>query len=108
MIRSSIHAHAAVQKVTQDQQGTRRVTYQFEFVRCGKSGCQCADDRKRHGPYWFAYWKHVGVRRKRYIGMTLKFLSFEQLRATERSDTRKETRRKRKAAAAAHVEQVTE
>jgi hypothetical protein len=70
----------------------RRVTYQFEFVKCGKPSCRCADPRSRHGPYWFAYWQHVGVRQKRYVGVTLKFLSFEQLRATERSDKRKASR----------------
>lgn len=89
--RETKSVQQVVHEIPQDKKGStrRRVTYQFEFVRCGKAGCRCADVRSRHGPYWFAYWQHVGIRQKRYVGVKLKFLSFEQLRATERSDKRK-------------------
>jgi Family of unknown function (DUF6788) len=72
-----------VQEVRQDKRGTRSVTYQLELIRCGKERCRCRMGGG-HGPYWFAYWKHVGKKRKRYIGVELKLLTFEQLRAFER------------------------
>lgn len=85
-----------VQKVRHDKRGTRSVVYQFELIRCGKVGCRCsvAAGNNRHGPYWFAYWnERTGRKRKRYIGVELTFLTFEQLRATERSEARKQVRR---------------
>ena len=40
----------------------RGATLQLEFVNCGR----CP---KRHGPYWYAYWKdYRGVTRKLYMG----------------------------------------
>lgn len=39
------------------------VTYQRELVLCGKKKC-----RKRHGPYWYAYWFAGGRTRTLYIG----------------------------------------
>jgi hypothetical protein len=41
----------------------RGVTYQLELVLCGKPRC-----RKRHGPYWYAYWSRGNRTRKRYVG----------------------------------------
>lgn len=41
----------------------RGVTYQRELVLCGKAKC-----RKRHGPYWYAYWTKGKRTHKRYIG----------------------------------------
>jgi len=41
----------------------RGVTYQLELVLCGKRRC-----RKRHGPYWYAYWTLGKRTRKRYVG----------------------------------------
>lgn len=69
----------------------RRVTYQLELIRCGKTRCRCKSG-ELHGPYWFAYWRHVGRKRKRYVGAELKLLTFEQLEAKERSETRKKAR----------------
>jgi hypothetical protein len=43
----------------------RGATLRLEFVRCGR----CP---KRHGPYWYAYWKdYRGVTHKQYIGKHL-------------------------------------
>lgn len=39
------------------------VTYQREWILCGKKKC-----RKRHGPYWYAYWTAGGRTRTLYIG----------------------------------------
>ena len=41
-----------------------RVTYRREEVRCGREACT----RCPHGPYWYAYWREAGRRRKLYIG----------------------------------------
>jgi hypothetical protein len=76
------------------QERSRNVQYQLERIRCGKPSCQCAT--LGHGPYWFAYWRHAGVRRKRYIGRDLKLLTYEQLQATERSEARKKAARAKK------------
>ncbi len=46
-----------------DRTDVRGVTYQRELVLCGKKGC-----RKRHGPYWYAYWTAGGRTRTRYVG----------------------------------------
>jgi hypothetical protein len=48
------------------------VSYQQEYVLCGKAGCRCAAGEK-HGPYWYAYWTDpLGKTRKKYIGKNLR------------------------------------
>ncbi len=42
---------------------TPKVTYQLEFVKCGKNCKKCP-----HGPYWYAYWSENGKTKNRYIG----------------------------------------
>ena len=42
----------------------RRATFRCEHVNCGR----CP---KKHGPYWYAYWRDRGQLRKRYIGRQL-------------------------------------
>lgn len=46
-----------------DRSDSRGVTYQLELVLCGKPRC-----RKRHGPYWYAYWTKGRRTHKRYVG----------------------------------------
>lgn len=46
------------------------VYYQLEKVKCGKEKCKCAKG-KAHGPYWYAYWRHNGKVKSKYIGKTL-------------------------------------
>jgi len=40
------------------------VSFQCEYVRCGKATCK----RCPHGPYWYQYWREDGWTRKRYHG----------------------------------------
>ena len=46
------------------------VTYQLEFVQCGKAKC-----RKWHGPYWYAYTRKDGRARSLYIGKEFRTLT---------------------------------
>lgn len=46
---------------------TPGVTYQLEFIFCGKANC-----KKPHGPYWYAYWKSDNRTVTRYIGKKFK------------------------------------
>lgn len=47
------------------------VSYQHEYVKCGKAGCKCASGQG-HGPYWYAYWSDaLGKTHKKYIGKDL-------------------------------------
>jgi hypothetical protein len=48
-------------------EGTGKVTYRQEPVRCGRQNCT----RCPHGPYWYAYWREDGRLRSRYIGKDL-------------------------------------
>lgn len=50
-----------------DRLGESSVTYQLEYIQCGKPKCQ-----KWHGPYWYAYWSSGGRTRSLYIGKSLK------------------------------------
>ncbi len=43
------------------------ITYQLEYIKCGKAGCKC-ENGQGHGPYWYAYWSSGGKTRKQYIG----------------------------------------
>jgi hypothetical protein len=85
-------SRSSVVKTRSHTRGTRRVTYQLEAVRCGKAACVSCP----HGPYWFAYWRHAGKQRKRYLGAEFKPLTFDQLRSTERYEQRKKTRDEKK------------
>lgn len=62
--------------------GERSITYQLELVLCGKASCLAL-----HGPYWYAYWKHRGRVRKRYVGRNFRKLSTSQARASEGGGT---------------------
>ncbi len=35
----------------------KHLTYQLQYRRCGHPGCKCAREGKRHGPYWYAFWR---------------------------------------------------
>jgi hypothetical protein len=45
-------------------------TYRLEYVKCGKSRCQCVVE-PCHGPYWYAYARVDGRLKKRYVGKRL-------------------------------------
>lgn len=55
--------------------GTRKVgiTYQQEYIRCGKKTCKCmsGDVGDMHGPYWYAYQIINGRLVSKYIGKKL-------------------------------------
>jgi hypothetical protein len=38
-----------------------------EKVKCGKSGCKCADG-DLHGPYLYRYWSESGTTKSEYVG----------------------------------------
>lgn len=46
-------------------------SYQLEKVRCGKFHCGCMKGGKKHGPYWYAYWREEGKVKSKYIGKKL-------------------------------------
>jgi hypothetical protein len=48
-------------------EGSSKVTFRQETVKCGKQGCT----RCPHGPYWYAYWREGGKTRSRYVGKNL-------------------------------------
>lgn len=50
---------------------TRVATLQLELVKCGKWACKACKMGPAHGPYWYAYWKHEGRTRTKYIGKKL-------------------------------------
>jgi hypothetical protein len=41
-----------------------KATIRQEYIKCGKEDCQ----QRKHGPYYYAYWKDHGQLRKKYIG----------------------------------------
>jgi hypothetical protein len=41
----------------------KNATIRQEYVKCGELDC-----KKKHGPYYYAYWKANGKLRKKYIG----------------------------------------
>ncbi len=59
--------HVAHVCPVKDKLGESSVTYQLEYIQCGKKRC-----RKWHWPYWYAYWTAGGRSRSLYIGKTLK------------------------------------
>ncbi len=50
---------------------TKGGSYVRQMVKCGKPTCRCAKGGKRHGPYWYFYWKEGGKTRCKYIGKNL-------------------------------------
>lgn len=72
-----------------DKIGEASVTYQLEFVKCGKARCN-----KWHGPYWYAYWSAGGKTRTLYVGKTLR--SAAEV-ANERNARKRKAARIRKA-----------
>lgn len=54
-----------------------RVTYQAEFIKCGKANCRCATEGKLHGPYWYAYQKQGKKLKSWYIGKKLRLADNE-------------------------------
>jgi hypothetical protein len=55
------------------------LTYRREWVRCGKTHCGGCP----HGPYWYAYWRQDGRRRKSYVGRHLPGEPLEPVRTDE-------------------------
>jgi hypothetical protein len=49
------------------EEGSGRVAYRLEMVRCGKLQCKSCP----HGPYWYAYYREGKRLRSRYIGPEL-------------------------------------
>jgi hypothetical protein len=47
---------------------TDTMSYQLEWVRCGKATCKRCAQGKGHGPYWYGYYTKNGKRHKKYIG----------------------------------------
>lgn len=44
-------------------------------MQCGTAGCSCRTGGRKHGPYWYAYFKdRRGRLRKRYVGKLLRRL----------------------------------
>lgn len=51
------------------------ITYQLEYIKCGKPGCRCAGaGRLGHGPYWRAYWREGKKVKSKYIGKEFRLL----------------------------------
>ena len=46
----------------------QRVTYQFQYRKCGKATCSTCRNGRGHGPYWYAYWNDGTRLRSGYIG----------------------------------------
>src|SRR6266851_7237375 len=46
----------------------QRVTYQFQYRKCGKATCSTCRNGRGHGPYWYAYWNDGSRLRSGYIG----------------------------------------
>lgn len=57
---------------------TPKVTYQLEFVKCGKNCKKCP-----HGPYWYAYWSENGKTKSKYIGKKITEEKHRQLGLTD-------------------------
>jgi hypothetical protein len=53
-----------------ESRASGKVTYRLEMVKCGKLACRCASGLL-HGPYWYAYHKHSGRLKSRYVGKEL-------------------------------------
>jgi hypothetical protein len=47
--------------------GSHRVAYRLEMVKCGKPQCKSCP----HGPYWYAYYREGDKLKSRYIGREL-------------------------------------
>jgi hypothetical protein len=58
---------ARVSSINRAKSIPNNATIRKEYVRCGKPGCQ----QKRHGPYYYAYWKDANNNKKlnkKYLG----------------------------------------
>lgn len=58
-------------RIVIEQRRMRKATLQLELVKCGKPRCRVCKVAPAHGPYWYAYWKHEGRTRTKYIGKKL-------------------------------------
>jgi len=67
-----------------DRLGESSVTYQLEYIQCGKPRC-----RKWHGPYWYAYWTAGGRSRSLYIGKLLRPAAVVAVERVERARSRR-------------------
>jgi hypothetical protein len=48
------------------------MTVTAQSRKCGKSHCRCQrPGQRKHGPYWYGYWRENGKLRSRYIGREL-------------------------------------
>lgn len=67
-VASELKGHPVADRVTVDG-----VTYQYEWIRCGKPTCHCAvRGDPGHGPYWYGYKTNKrGEVVKRYVGKEL-------------------------------------
>jgi hypothetical protein len=52
------------------QQIPQNFTQRWEYVKCGKTDCECFGGAKIHGPYLYIYWKDAETKKlkKKYIG----------------------------------------
>jgi hypothetical protein len=67
-------------RIIVEQRRMRSATLQLELVKCGKPRCRACKAAPAHGPYWYAYWKHEGRMRTKYIGKELpeSFTAYEK------------------------------
>lgn len=47
------------------------ISYQQEYVKCGKARCKKCREGVGHGPYWYGYYREGGKTKKIYIGKEL-------------------------------------
>lgn len=69
-----------ISRIVIEKRRTRSATLQLELVKCGKPRCRVCKAVPAHGPYWYAYWKHGGRTRTKYIGKELpeSFTAYEK------------------------------
>lgn len=58
------------------------MSFQCEYVRCGKRACRSCP----HGPYWYEYWREGPKIRKRYRGKKRPQFDHDGRRAFKRAD----------------------
>ena len=54
-----------------EQQRRGKSVFVRQGVKCGKTGCKCAEG-DLHGPYWYEYWREGGKVRKKYHGVKIR------------------------------------
>lgn len=52
-------------------ENTPHISYQQEYVKCGKERCRKCKEGPGHGPYWYGYYREGGKTKKKYIGKEL-------------------------------------